>query len=81
MPTFYQLMILSESTKNCISAASSITPEFKLILDQPSLSANIKIIYHVLQKMGCMVSVAAALFAFLVTRHQIMRNSKNPGNV
>ena len=74
MPPFAQSMILAESNIELRSAASSITPEFKFILELPSLLAQRNTINRVLQMMGCMVNVPASLVAFLFTVDWITRN-------
>ena len=60
-------MILAASTIEHISAPSSLTPELKLIIEQPLILAQRNMIYHALQMMVCMVDIPADLVIFLVT--------------
>ena len=78
---FISRWFLSASTTDCRSAASSINPELKFILEQPSLLSQRNTLNHVLQMMDCMVNVSAALVTFLVTGDWIMINSNKPGKV
>eukprot|EP00957_Ditylum_brightwellii_P083301 6333580-Ditylum_brightwellii.AAC.1 len=74
-------MVLNASTEDCINPATTITPEFKLIIEQPSLSAQHNMLNHMLQTMGCMVDIPTALAAFLISGDWIVRNSNKPGKV
>eukprot|EP00957_Ditylum_brightwellii_P127450 9718885-Ditylum_brightwellii.AAC.1 len=81
IPPFAKKMILNASTEDCINPAMSITPEVKLIMEQPSLSSQQNMLNHLLQTMGCMIDIPTALVAFLILGDWIIRNSNKPGKL
>ena len=79
MPNYLQKMILNSSNSNSSDTAPQNTDQFKIILDQSSLSK--KKFNKFLQAMGWLVDVPAELESIFVAGDWILRDSIEPGKL